>query len=76
MYDEVDGLIYFKTPKTFIDGNAVIAALNESGEIVWSWNVWAVEGWNADATAKKPAAIRLWTEISELCSDFPQGCFG
>ena len=29
MYDEVDGLIYFKTPKTFIDGNAVIAALNE-----------------------------------------------
>ena len=53
MYDEVDGLIYFKTPKTFIDGNAVIAALNESGEIVWSWNIWAVEGWNADATAKK-----------------------
>lgn len=51
--NKADGLIYFKTPKTFIDGNAVIAALNESGEIVWSWNIWAVEGWNADATAKK-----------------------
>lgn len=53
MYDDVDGLIYFKTPKTFIDGNAVIAALNESGEIVWSWNIWAVEGWDADATSRK-----------------------
>ena len=53
MYDEVDGLVYFKTPKTFVNGNAVIAALNESGEIVWSWNIWAVEGWDADATSRK-----------------------
>ena len=53
MYDDVDGLIYFKTPKTFVNGNAVIAALNESGEIVWSWNIWAVEGWDADATSRK-----------------------
>lgn len=53
MYDDVDGLVYFKTPKTFVNGNAVIAALNESGEIVWSWNIWAVEGWDADATSRK-----------------------
>lgn len=53
MYDEVDGLVYFKTPKTFVSGNAVIAALNESGEIVWSWNIWAVEGWDAEATSRK-----------------------
>lgn len=51
MYDEVDGLIYFKTPKIFIDGNAVIAAMNESGEIVWSWNVWVTDGYDPSATA-------------------------
>ncbi len=72
MYDEVDGLVYFKTPKTFVNGNAVIAALNESGEIVWSWNIWAVEGWDADATSRKAAVIRSWTATSEPCSDFLQ----
>ena len=72
MYDEVDGLVYFKTPKTFVNGNAVIAALNESGEIIWSWNIWAVEGWDADATSRKAGATRSWTATSEPCSDFLQ----
>lgn len=53
VYDEVEGMIYFKTPQKFVNGNAVIAALDASGEIIWSWNIWAVEGWSADATAHK-----------------------
>ena len=32
--------IYFKTPATLKPGNAVIAAKNHEGTIVWSWHIW------------------------------------
>lgn len=42
-----DGYIYFSTPKTFANGNAVIAARNDNGTILWSWHIWSTEqGWN------------------------------
>ncbi|MBP3426050.1 MAG: fimbrillin family protein [Rikenellaceae bacterium] len=47
-----DGYIYFKTPTTFVDGNAVIAAYNEANEIVWSWQMWCCEGYDIEATKK------------------------
>ena len=38
--------IEFSTPTTFKDGNAVIAAKDASGTILWSWHIWcASEGW-------------------------------
>lgn len=41
-----DGYIYFSTSETFRDGNAVIAAKNSKGTILWSWHIWcAEEGW-------------------------------
>ena len=41
-----DGYISFSTPETFKDGNAVIAAKNAKGTILWSWHIWcAEEGW-------------------------------
>ena len=41
-----DGYICFSTPETFRDGNAVIAAKNSKGTILWSWHIWcAEEGW-------------------------------
>lgn len=41
-----DGYIRFSTPETFKDGNAVIAAKNSKGTILWSWHIWcAEEGW-------------------------------
>ena len=41
-----NGYIRFSTPETFRDGNAVIAAKNSSGTILWSWHIWcAEEGW-------------------------------
>ena len=63
-----DGYIYFKTPKTFVNGNAVIAAFAEDGltytniavdenrlltnaTILWSWNIWASEGYDIEADA-------------------------
>ena len=37
----IDGaFVTFSTPKPVKPGNAVIAAKNASGEIVWSWHIW------------------------------------
>ena len=35
-----DSYIYFQTADTFKEGNAVIAAKDASGEILWSWHIW------------------------------------
>ena len=35
-----DGYITFKTADNFKEGNAVIAAKDASGEILWSWHIW------------------------------------
>lgn len=41
-----DGYICFSTPEAFRDGNAVVAAKNSKGTILWSWHIWcAEEGW-------------------------------
>lgn len=41
-----DGYIRFSTPENFRDGNAVIAAKNSKGTVIWSWHIWcAAEGW-------------------------------
>ncbi len=41
-----NGYIRFSTPDVFRQGNAVIAARNSSGTILWSWHIWlASEGW-------------------------------
>ncbi|MBR4300002.1 MAG: hypothetical protein IKT59_09870 [Bacteroidales bacterium] len=38
-----DGVISFDTPATFTEGNAVIAARNASGAIIWSWHLWLTD---------------------------------
>ena len=35
--------ITFETPATFKKGNAVIAAKNASGKILWSWHIWLTD---------------------------------
>lgn len=41
-----NGYVRFSTPDEFRQGNAVIAARNSSGTILWSWHIWlASEGW-------------------------------
>lgn len=40
----VDGsFIRFATPETFHTGNALIAAKNADGVILWSWHIWATD---------------------------------
>lgn len=38
-----NGYICFSTPETFREGNAVIAAKNSSGVILWSWHIWLTD---------------------------------
>ena len=45
------GTVYFTTPDPFVSGNAVLAAYDANGEILWSWNIWALEGYDPETTA-------------------------
>lgn len=38
-----DGTISFETPSAFKEGNAVIAAKDASGNILWSWHIWLTD---------------------------------
>lgn len=38
-----DGAISFQTTDTFKEGNAVIAAKDASGTILWSWHIWLTD---------------------------------
>lgn len=45
--------ITFATPSTLKNGNAVIAAKDASGNILWSWHIWVCEGYDPVATAQQ-----------------------
>lgn len=38
-----NGYVRFATPKEFKEGNAVIAAKNSVGTILWSWHIWMTD---------------------------------
>ncbi len=38
-----DGYITFETASTFCEGNAVIAAKDANGTILWSWHIWLTD---------------------------------
>lgn len=38
-----EGFIAFKTTDTYREGNAVIAAMDTDGKILWSWHIWLTD---------------------------------
>ena len=49
-------MVFFTTPDPFVPGNVLLAAYDDRGEILWSWNIWAAGNcYNADS-ASRPAA--------------------
>ena len=38
-----NGYVFFSTPDMFKEGNAVIAAKDDSGLILWSWHIWLTD---------------------------------
>ena len=62
-YDASTGMISFRTPDSFINGNAVIAAYGNAectGDVLWSWHIWAVENYDAQASALPVAAKSVY----------------
>lgn len=56
--DYKDGYVRFSTPENFRDGNAVIAAKNSKGTILWSWHIWcAEEGWTEQVYANNAGVM-------------------
>ena len=43
--------VYFDTPSTLKNGNAVIAAYRD-GVIAWSWHIWVCSGYNPSTTSQ------------------------
>ena len=39
-FDGPTNYVYFKTPATLKPGNALIAAKDDLGKIIWSWHIW------------------------------------
>ena len=46
------GMILFTVPKTMKNGNAVIAAYDNGGKILWSWHIWVCSGYDPEASAQ------------------------
>jgi len=46
-----DGYVWFSTPSTLENGNAVIAVKDASGVILWSWHIWICEDFDPKASA-------------------------
>ncbi|MBO7509630.1 MAG: Ig-like domain-containing protein, partial [Bacteroidales bacterium] len=44
--------IYFSTPSTLKNGNAIIAAKDASGNILWSWHIWVCKDFAPVATVQ------------------------
>ena len=45
--------IYFTTPERLHGGNAVIAAKDSAGKILWSWHIWVCEGYDPVASMQQ-----------------------
>lgn len=60
--DFEDNWIYFQTPETLKAGNAVIAAKNAEGKVIWNWLIWipetAIEDINDATLYPKPVMDR------------------
>jgi len=52
------GYIHFETPKSFKEGNAVIAAKDADGNILWSWHIWLTDK-PADHTYANNAGVLM-----------------
>ena len=46
-----DGIITYSTPSKLRDGNALIAVLDNAGNILWSWHIWTCNGYNPEESA-------------------------
>ena len=74
-----DGWIVFRTPATLHPGNAVIAATDSAGSILWSWHIWIPETPIGQHTYSLASAPLMDRNLGALCvapSGSDSRCFG
>lgn len=54
-----NGCIYFEVPSPYHIGNALIAALDEDDNILWSWHIWAPESPVTDVEGTNVAGVQI-----------------
>lgn len=67
-----DGYIYFRTNENMENANVFIAATDDAGEVLWTWHLWCVKGYDPDATAQTVTA----KGINSTMLDRNLGAFG
>ena len=74
-----DGIVYFKIPREYREGNALIVAKDQNNIIVWSWHIW-VTTYNPDSSYilfKESNEILMDRNLGALSSDPGNPlCFG
>lgn len=78
-----NGYIYFTTGETFHPGNALIAAKDANGEILWSWHIWCVADlqahpYNSYTTGEEAFQVldrNLGAVSNEAGSDYALGMY-
>ena len=67
----LDGnMVTFTVPDPMVNGNAVIAVRDSQNDVLWSWHIWLVEGYDPDATAQtyfNNAGIMMDRNLGALC---------
>lgn len=52
-----DGYVGFEVPDGFLEGNAVVAAKDSEGKILWSWHIWLTD---------TPASHAMYNEVGVM----------
>lgn len=67
-YAYYDGMISFSTSDNFREGNAVIAAKDVYGNIIWSWHIWLTDK-PSEITYKGSAGIMMDRNLGALSAE-------
>ena len=54
-----DGMVAFRVPQKMVEGNALIAAKDAGGNILWSWHIWVVDGGVGEVVMANNAGILM-----------------
>ena len=63
---------YFSTPDVLKNGNALIAAYDASGKVLWSWHIWVCSGYDPKSTSQQyKGKTEVWMDrnIGALSAD-------
>lgn len=63
-----NGYITFDIPASMRNGNALIAVVNNSDEVLWSWHIWAFKGYDLEKYAQtyKNGAVMMSCNLGAL----------